>query len=318
MTAVPARAEPPIFVVAAERSGTTMLELMLAGHSHIAWAGEFEYAIDLVPDEHGWPDVVPYRTYLETDRMFQASRFEVDRTLAYPELVDSFLAQALARARKPLVGATVHRNFPRLLRLWPRARFVHLVRDGRAVARSRIEMGWEGNPWTAGLTWRAAEEQWDALAATLAREQRHEMHYEELVRDPRTTLAALCRFLDLEYEDALLEYPSRSTYARPDARNADQWRTKLTPRELALAEAAMGRMLVARGYALAAESPIEVTPRLERALRRQDRWFRMRFRQREFGYALWLQDVLSRRLRLRGLERAARRRMNGIETTRLK
>lgn len=37
----------PIFLVGAERSGTTVLRLMLDHHPKIAWCSEFEYAVDI-------------------------------------------------------------------------------------------------------------------------------------------------------------------------------------------------------------------------------------------------------------------------------
>lgn len=38
--------EKPIFLVGAERSGTTVLRLMLDHHPQIAWCNEFEYVVD--------------------------------------------------------------------------------------------------------------------------------------------------------------------------------------------------------------------------------------------------------------------------------
>lgn len=45
----------PVFLVGAERSGTTVLRLMLDHHPQIAFNNEFEYAVDLVSDEGKWP-----------------------------------------------------------------------------------------------------------------------------------------------------------------------------------------------------------------------------------------------------------------------
>ena len=80
----------------------------------------------------------------------------IDRGLDYPRLAQSFVAQYCARSGKPIHGATCHKHFDRLLRIWPRARFVHIVRDGRDVARSCIGMGWAGNVWHGSERWIAA------------------------------------------------------------------------------------------------------------------------------------------------------------------
>jgi|GEM_PF-5624238 len=47
----------PIFLVGSERSGTTVLRLMLAHHPQIAWCQEFEYAVDRVSDDGNFPNL---------------------------------------------------------------------------------------------------------------------------------------------------------------------------------------------------------------------------------------------------------------------
>src|SRR4030095_2960604 len=99
---------------------------------------------------------------------------EVDRSLDYPGLMKSFVSQYGRRSRKPIHGATCHKHFDRLLRIWPRARFVHLMRDGRDVARSCIGMGWSGNVWCGAQRWIDAEELWAGLAERIDPARRHD------------------------------------------------------------------------------------------------------------------------------------------------
>ena len=47
--------EEPFFLVGSERSGTTLLRLMLAHHQHIECAPEFEFLVEEMPDGSGWP-----------------------------------------------------------------------------------------------------------------------------------------------------------------------------------------------------------------------------------------------------------------------
>src|SRR5690606_8737994 len=74
---------PPTFLVGAERSGTTLLRLMLDHHPQIAWCSEFEYAVDQMRDDADppWPEIRRYRTYLATHRIFRAHGFRVDERL---------------------------------------------------------------------------------------------------------------------------------------------------------------------------------------------------------------------------------------------
>lgn len=318
MTEAGSAASPPVFVVGVHRSGTTLLGLMLRGHPQLAFLGEFEYAVDFYRD--GWPDAEALRAQLETDRRFRAQAFEVAPTLEGRALMDSFLDQTRARqGGKPRVGATFHRHFDRVVALWPEARIVHLLRDGRDVAMSRIGMGWAGNVWTSCAAWRRMESLWERVAPGIAAERLHELRYEDLVRAPEETLRRLCDFLALDWEpQALLSYPERSGYGPPDPTLAAQWRRRLSPRELAWLEYEIGPLLAARGY-----PPSGVAPRrpnaLERAwLRVQDRVARARFRLRRFGLGLVVADFLSRRLGARSVQRRIQRRMDEITTAHLR
>jgi hypothetical protein len=212
-----------------------------------------------------------------------------------------------------VLGATCHKHFDRLLRLWPRARLVHLVRDGRDVARSCVGMGWAGNVWHGAERWIEAETLWDALAPRLAPGSVHELSYEDLVGAPERELTRLCAFLGVEFDPGMLAYERDSTYARPDPGLVGQWRTKLAPAELALLEARIGPQLRARGYA-----PSGVTPARPGALRRavlalQDRLGRFRFRRERYGLAHVASSKLARLLGLSAWERRLARERDRID-----
>lgn len=65
----------PIFSIGAERSGTTLLRLMLDSHSQLSWCYEFEYAVDLISDE-GSSSLKDRYKWLATHRIFQATNME--------------------------------------------------------------------------------------------------------------------------------------------------------------------------------------------------------------------------------------------------
>lgn len=161
----------PIFLVGAERSGTTVLRLMLDHHPDIAWCYEFEYAVDKISNEGDFPSLNEYYKWLEAHRIFQDTGFIIDPGLSYPQLINSFLGQKQEQARKPIIGATVHRHFDRLLYIFPDARFIHLIRDARDVARSCIGMGWAGNVYMGVERWIEAELLWAKLSQNLSSER---------------------------------------------------------------------------------------------------------------------------------------------------
>ena len=162
----------PIFLVGSERSGTTLTRLMLDHHPMIAFFFEFEYSILSMSDDGAWPDLGEYIAHLRNDRIFNHAQLSIDESLDFPHLVDSFLVQKRDRDHKPIVGATVHYHFDRLLKVWPDARFIHILRDGRDVARSIMEMGWAGNMYTAVNHWIHAERLWEEMCKTLPESRR--------------------------------------------------------------------------------------------------------------------------------------------------
>ena len=316
MTSLATAQEDPFFLVGSERSGTTLLRLILAHHGRIECAPEFEFLVEKVPAT-GWPALAPFYEWLETNRIFVPHGFAIDRALDYPGLMKSFVAQYCRRSAKPIHGATCHKHFDRLLRIWPRARFVHLLRDGRDVARSCIGMGWAANVWHGAERWIAAEELWASLLPLVPAARRLELRYEDLIREPAKELARVCAFLGTEYDAGMLDYSRDSSYERPDPKLIGQWKKKLAPDELALLEARIGPMLRARGYEESGVPPARVGISRRFALALQDRLGRFRFRRERYGLAHVLAARLARTLGLKSWERRLLLRQNEIDNRHL-
>lgn len=308
----------PVFLVGSERSGSTLLRLMLDHHPRLAFFFEFEYAVEFMPEFNGWPNLEDYYRELESNRIFLAGSLEIVRGLDYPQLIDDFLRQKRDRDGKPLVGAVVHRHFDRLLRIWPDARFIHLIRDGRDVGRSYIEMGWAGNMYTAVDGWIMAEQLWSKLSQIVPEERKIDVHYEGLATETVPTLTRICEFIGVSYDSAMLDYSTHSTYEPPSPKFVGTWRRKLSPHEVQLAEMKCGSMLTERGYELSGYPPLQVTPWMDMQLKGQDRWYRAMFRRKRFGTTLFLADLATRRLHLDGWHLRVRKRLNAIEEKYLK
>ncbi len=306
----------PLFLVGSERSGTTMLRLMLNQHSQLSWPYEFDFSVDRIPDDEGWPDVDAYVDWLSVHRIFLATGLRADRSLQFPDLLHSFLRQTAEREGVDVVGATCHRHFDKLLRVWPDARFIHILRDPRDVALSCIQMGWAGNVWFAVDRWIEAEQSWDRLARKVAPGRILEIRYEQLVAEPEHTLSRICAFAGVAYEPAMLEYSAKSTYSKPDPSLLYQWKRKASPEQLGMLEYKIGLLLGDRGYA---PSGVPVQPPASLArLRLQDKFYRTRYRLNTFGIGRIGLDFLHRHIGLGNVGRKNRLAMNRIEAGRLK
>ncbi|HIK31041.1 MAG TPA: sulfotransferase [Oscillatoriales cyanobacterium M59_W2019_021] len=308
----------PIFLVGAERSGTTMLRLMLSHHPEIAWCNEFEYSVDLISQTQEFPQLDLYYDWLETHRIFRNTGFQIDKTLDYPQLVNSFLHQKKEQTEKAIVGATVHRHFDKLLKIWPNARFIHIVRDPRDVARSCIGMGWAGNVWTGIERWLEAERLWDNLARHIPAERRIEVQYEALIAEPTEILSRLSDFIGVAYNDAMLSYPETTTFSYPDPKLIYQWRRKMSDSEVQLVESQVGELLERRGYKPSGLPSLEVSPLMQRKLRLQDKWQRWQFRLDRYGWRLWISDYLARHLGMKTWAKDLRLQIGAIDQTYVK
>lgn len=305
--------QQPAFIVGAVRSGTTLLRLMLDHHPELAFHFEFEFAVDQILPDGSFPQVAQYHDYLSQHRVFELSEGVIDPSLSYPELVNSFLEQKRCRENKTLVGATVHHHIDRIQHLWPEAKYIHLLRDGRDVARSCKMMGWAGNMYHAVDRWIEAELTWEKLRKQIPTERKLEVRYEDLICEPEATLTRICQFLRVDFDQRIYDYASTSTYEMPDEKLIAQWRCKLSEEEIQLAESRISQMLTERGYELSGLPLMEVSAADQKRLAMQDRLWRARFRMRRYGLPLFATDFVARRLPLDGLARRCKDKINTID-----
>ncbi|HXS20504.1 MAG TPA: sulfotransferase [Steroidobacteraceae bacterium] len=310
--------ESPVFLVGSERSGTTLLRLMLDHHPDIAFNLESEFLVSEVSDWGVFPKVADYRRKLREDRVFRHSGFEIADDLDFPALVNDFLFQKLERDRKRVVGATVHYGFSRLKYLWPRAKYIYLLRDGRDVAASVVEMGWAGNAFAGTKWWLDAEREWAEFKSSLPRDRWIEVRYEDLVADSEAQLQRVCDLIGVKYSPRMFDYAESSSYSLPDPAQVAKWRRKLPPRDLQYLEAQIGPQLAARGYELCCTRPQRIGPTHMQWLEWRSRVKLLQRRIAKFGFWLFALELASRRLGCRSINSRARHAIDTIIDQNLK
>ena len=144
-----------------------------------------------------------------------------------------------------------NRLIPFLASVFPEARFVSIVRDGRAVAYSLSRVDWweDGEVWWFGGT----PQQWrdkgvrvvESGLATVDPAQVLRVSYEELVADPQAELGRIARFGGLPESDRWLARLGRLQY--PNRNEA--WRQKLEPDVIGRIEALQAEELRRYEYA---------------------------------------------------------------------
>ncbi|QDS96079.1 Sulfotransferase domain protein [Roseimaritima multifibrata] len=305
------RIERPIILVGCVRSGTTLLRLMLDSHPEIAFHFEFEFAVERISPDGIFPPLDLYRDHLNSNRIFQLCNYDIDKNLSYKDLINSFLLQK--KQNKRFVGATIHKYLDRIPYLFEDARYIHLVRDPRDVARSIVAMGWAGTSFTATKMWLETERHWDLLRKHIPDHDVIDVRYEDLLEAPKAHLAKICHWAGVEYSPRMLDYPTNSSYGKPDSRLAHQWKSKARSVEIRQSEAAAGDALIQRSYEPSGEDALSVGAWRRCMYAATDWQWRLRFRIRRYGIGLYAADLLARKLRIHSIRQMTRIRIDDLD-----
>ncbi len=289
----------PVFLVGAERSGTTLCLLLLDHHPELCFPGEFDFTIKFMPEGKA-PDLEAYYESLKTDRIFLFHKLEIDKELSFEELVNSFLIQERERSGKPKIGASIHFNYDNILKVWPKAKLIHMVRDPRDVASSCIQMGWAGNVWCAIDKWVHSETEWDNMSASIPEDQLLELKFEDLVQDVEGNLTKICEFIGLDYSADMLRFHEDTTYSPIDPKIAQKWPKKLTEDEVRLIESKVGPLLEKKGYEPSGHPPLQVGALRGFLLKLQSAYWTRKFRVNRYGWRLCLLRPLAKLLGMKG------------------
>ena len=213
---------PAPFVVGVNRSGTTLLRMMLDAHPQLTIPPETHFVPELIEAAEG-PSATPESLLATITRQREwgdfglseeelLDRFRAIGPLNAGDALRAFYSAYAERVGKPRWGEKTPiyvKSMRRIERALPEARFVHVIRDGRDVALSIRDRAVKEHPidriaerWVRRIT--RAREQAKRL------EHYEEIRYEALVLDTRATLERVCEVFELPWDDALLEYHERS------------------------------------------------------------------------------------------------------------
>lgn len=283
----------PIIIVGTGRCGSTVFHRLLSLHPHVMWLSGFS---ERYPDRPAWNRravtamgnnllrglfggrIRPSEAYAFWDR-YAYGFSEPCRDLVRTDVTARVKKQVRA-ALEPMLTPSRNRLLVKITG-WPRigflneifddAKFVHIVRDGRAVASSLLHVhfwrGWYGpQGWRAGLlspedqaTWESYDRSFVALAGLEWRIQMRAMEAARRTLDPK-------RFCEVKYE-TFCEQPLE-TYRRvleftelpasPDFERevqaasikdmSQRWRNDLTPGQQALLDDLLREDLQRYGY----------------------------------------------------------------------
>lgn len=259
----------PVFLIGCARSGTSILGEAIAAHPRVAYLFEAS-AI--------WNTLVPERP---DHRLTEA-----DATTRVARAIDA----ALEKARRDLRGdVLIEKNPKHVIRIrflnaiYPDARFLHIIRDGRDTVASlmfrnrgerwgHLEIpGWREllerypreNHVRCAHQWRDAVTVAQNDAHSLPPSRYHEIRYEGLVQDAAGVVARVLEFLELPTHPEVNRFLPRIQdategsyhakkqvrhYVENHSRRIGRYTENLTPQQVKEVEAVCGELLRGLGY----------------------------------------------------------------------
>jgi len=279
----------PFFIVGNERSGTTLLMVMLGQHPRIAVPEVTWYYTRFRAYLHTYGDLskpANFRTLVAEMIFGLKTPFHglplnpatiVDELIAqttaptFPEAVRVIIETYARATHKPRWGEkTPHHLFyvREILADFPGAKIINLVRDGRDIAVEQLRSAFgPRNIYSAAKIWKRSQREATRLRGLLPADTWLDVRYEELVAEPERVLRDVTAFLGEAYDPALLDFHKgeiasrrgRTRDHRPLGEPVSTNYTGIYKEHLSLHEQAVyatvaGEELLAAGY------PVEVKP----------------------------------------------------------
>lgn len=251
----------PVFLGGEGRSGTTLLRVMLDAHPAIACGPESHFLTD--PRFREFHEHFR-NTWWRRGEGFGYAKEDLDdlfRDLARGWF-ETYMRKRGKRRWADKTPQTIH-CLPYLWELFPTARFVHLIRDGRDVACSILPQTWgpstieEAAERWVDCIWKGVIHRADTARYT-------EVRYEDLVKDPEAEVRRVLAWIGEEWDPCVLEYhrdvadnpekteSSAGQVAQPlYTSSLGRWRRDLTPKQVKAFERIAGETLEFLGYGLA-------------------------------------------------------------------
>lgn len=250
----------PIFVGGEGRSGTTLLRVMLDAHPAIACGPESHFLTD--------PEFERFHTHCRRKWWRRAEGYGysiADIDTLFRDFARTWFETYMRRQGKrrwaDKTPQTI-RILPYLWDLFPTAKFVHMIRDGRDVACSIIPQKWgPDNVKDAAKRWVWCIEAGVRHRADTARYT--EIRYEDLVLHPERELRRLCAWIGEPFDPAMLAHEAKEHDLAPGTESSaaqvgkpiytsaiGRWKRDLSPSDVRKFERIAGETLEMLGYPL--------------------------------------------------------------------
>lgn len=272
----------PIFIVGMQRSGTTLLRSVLSAHPRITIAPELDFFrwtkkySHLNLNRHKefelfWQDLIEDKRFLHLDidaekiKNTITAKSNISLQIVFAELLTEY---ALKMQKKRWGEKTPgnEKYIDELMKWFPMAKVLFIIRDPRAVYASLMKTPWCKNKYADlhARTWKESVSLYDKWKDN---NSIYVLKYESFVSNPVGESKLLCQFLGEKYDNSMINRREKSiplgvdnnwrkqalkTAMKPiQQQSLKKWQTCLSNYQISLIEEIAGCEMISWGYELA-------------------------------------------------------------------
>ncbi len=241
-----------VFIIGTGRCGSSFVHEILAKHEDVGFISNIEDNIRFLNQKGRWNNTLyrsrlgkytrkggirfaPSEAYQLISRKVSPIYANSNRDLldidVTPWLRNSFndFFKGISSAQKKPIFSHKYTGWPRIgffKEIFPQAKFIHVIRDGRAVANSWLQMSWWGGyrgpenwlwgalsedyaqewvskgqtyPHLAGISWKLLMEAFEEAERALSEEDYLKIRYEDILDKPKASFDKMLAFSGLEW-----------------------------------------------------------------------------------------------------------------------
>jgi hypothetical protein len=278
---------PVFFIIGRERSGTTLLRTLFDAHHHVNIQIEFHFILILFYKYHkvtDWPAARLNGFYNDVVRLPRFQLLTIDKEklkenilacegdCSFGELCKVVLMNYVSFFEKGEIVLLGDKcpyyslYCEMLLKVFPEAKFIHLVRDHRDNVMSMMKVNFESK-FFSSLAYR-----WKYYNKKIEKSKKkypdsfYTMKYEDMVSEPERYLKEMCAFLNVDYDEGMPEfykkkdefmktYPAgvftkihRNLFQKITNEHIYSWKKKMQEKQVKKADFIAGTMAEKYGY----------------------------------------------------------------------
>jgi hypothetical protein len=278
--------EGPLFIIGVDRSGTTLLRLILTSHPLVSIPPE---SLFIIMNEKKFNDSTDLRPKIDDfiESLYQDVKFTEwnldkhllklwllgDYPLSYPETVKKVYLFYANKSKPSAIiwgdkNPTNIYNVPKLLKLFPKAKFIHIIRDIRAIYnslnRKEIRDNWGIKEDMITFSSNRWAQSFKIVSDYFGDENFYTVYYEDLVRHPVEVTGKICDFIQVPFDPVMLDFyknnqlqelvpPNRKewhqlTFEPVTGKRIDAWKKQLTKKQIMSVELENYELMCKFGY----------------------------------------------------------------------